>query len=86
MDALLPHQGHTILHTIDSVRDLGKVTFAQSFVFLVEGAVIAASQLQVIAIGEMEERISTGQWGSWEVSQPKRNETNEQSPLWWGVL
>lgn len=35
--------------------------------------------------GELEERVSTGQWDYWEVSQPKRNETNEQSPLGWGM-
>lgn len=49
VNALLPHDRHAILDAVHAVRYLGEVVQAELLVRLVEGAIVAARRLQVIA-------------------------------------
>lgn len=58
MDALLPDDRHAILDAVHAVRDLGEVVQAELLVRLVEGAIVAARRLQMVAWVGM-----VGEWG-----------------------
>jgi len=51
--ALLPDQRHAILDSVDAIGNLGKVTLSERLVLLVEGAIVAASQLQIVTVDKM---------------------------------
>lgn len=49
IDSLLPQYSHAIFNTVNAIRDLGEVAFANLLVFLVECAVVTADYLQSVA-------------------------------------
>ena len=44
---LFPDERHSILDSIDSVRNFGEVVFAESFLVGVERTVVCSSQIQI---------------------------------------
>lgn len=44
-----PDKGHAIFDSINTIRDLREVTQAQFFLVLIEGAVVTACHLKIIA-------------------------------------
>lgn len=48
--SLLPDDGHPVLHTIHSIRDLGEVVFAESLLAHGKGAVVRPSYTEIITI------------------------------------
>lgn len=49
INCLLPEYSHAVFHTVNTVRDLREVAFANLFVFLVECTVVTADGLQTVA-------------------------------------
>lgn len=49
INSLLPEYGHAVFHTVNTIRDLGEIRFANLLVFLVECTVVTADCLQGVA-------------------------------------
>lgn len=49
MHTPFPDEGHAIFDSIDAIRNLREVTQAQFFLVLIEGAVVTACHLKIIA-------------------------------------
>lgn len=47
----LPHDGHAVLYSINSIGDFAEVILAQVLILLREGAVVTASQLKIVSDG-----------------------------------